>query len=119
MAIKIEGLRKGVVLAALYNFAIPAALHGGYPKGPMDQSEADELTESETRFDYVNGRALFVDLSGDLLITEKYDAANGPGLAAMALAPFIAQLTREPTPEEDRAFAASILATGLIPRMQK
>lgn len=119
MTINLKGLARVDVLVALHNAARPGALHGGYPATPMDTVEADELLSQSNYFTFVNGRALFVDLGGDQLDARDYDSHNGPGCAAWALAPLIARLTREPTPAEDRAFASSIMATGVIPRIQQ
>jgi hypothetical protein len=112
MTIDIKGLNKIDLLVALYNAAQPAALHGGYPHRPMDEVEADALIEEGLFFGYVNGRALFVDLTPDELETGRFDSHNGRHAAANAIAPILARATRgrTPTPEEDRAFVRDILA---------
>ena len=55
--------------------------------GDMTHEEASELLRTETYFDYVHGRVMKVDLSGDNLDTGLYNRDNGQGAAERALAP--------------------------------
>lgn len=97
----IAGLSKARVLAALYNRARPQGmgfLH--YDPTPMTEEEAqkvlgegDDLTrmfggESVGRlrgrplfFDYLKGRVMKIDLSGDEVDTRLYNNDNGQGAA--------------------------------------
>ena len=92
MDISIAGLNKAAVLAALYNGAAE-------PKGwgrmyweltPMTGAEAVSwLARTGGVVESIKGRALNVDLSDDVLDTSGYDAENGPGAAARALASLV------------------------------
>lgn len=80
--ISLKGLNKADVLAALYNAAKPQGmgfLH--YDSKPMTREEAEALLKQTTYFDYLKGRVLKVDLSGDELDPWKYDRDNGQGAA--------------------------------------
>lgn len=82
--IDISKLDKAKVLAGLYNHSHPQGmgfLH--YDPKPMTVEEAREILirakEFGYYFDYVKGRVLKVDLSGDILDTRLYDRDNGEG----------------------------------------
>ncbi len=81
MGINIKGQNKAVILAALYNNSAPQRLgflH--YTENDMTEAEAQELLDSgQTYFDYVHGRVMKIDLSGDELRTELYDRDIGNG----------------------------------------
>jgi len=67
----------------LYNASHPLGmgfLH--YDPKPMSVDEARELLKRQTYFDYLKGRVMKVDLSGDTLETWLYDRDNGQGAAA-------------------------------------
>lgn len=82
MIINIKGISKGKVLAALYNNSKPQGLGLSYftPEN-MTEDEADEILELETQFDYLKGRVLKVDLSGDNFDSRLYDEDLGEGSA--------------------------------------
>ena len=85
--ILLEGLDKAAVLAALYNASRPLGmgfLH--YDPKPMTIEEAREILEQRTCFDYLKGRVMKIDLSGDTLSTRLYNRDNGPGAAEMVFA---------------------------------
>lgn len=100
--VDITGIDKASLLAALYNSASPMGmgmLH--YDPNVMTREDAlviieggDDLTSmfggsSRGRslyFDYVKGRPLKVDLSGDTLDTRLYDRDQGNGAAAKIIA---------------------------------
>lgn len=86
--VSLQGLNKAMVLAALYNASRPLGmgfLH--YDPAPMTAKEAQELLDvGHTYFDYLKGRVMKVDLSGDNLDTFLYDRNNGAGAAAQAIA---------------------------------
>jgi len=85
--ISIVGLDKAEVLAALYNAARPQGLgflH--YDPAPMTHQEAEALLRQTTYFDYIKGRVLKVDLSGDEFDPSLYDRDNGQGAAERVIA---------------------------------
>lgn len=79
----IENHTKASVLAALYNASKPQGmgfLHFN-PK-PMTENEAEDLLkEGRTYFDYLHGRVMKIDLSGNDLDTSLYNRDNGQGAA--------------------------------------
>lgn len=80
--IDITGLDKADVLAALYNAARTQGiglLH--YRPGDMTSEEARQRLEISTSVDYLRGRVLKVNLSGDSLCPFAYDRDNGQGAA--------------------------------------
>lgn len=83
MNVSLEGLNKADVLAALYNASQPLGmgfLH--YDPKPMDRKEAEDILAQTTRFDYLKGRVMKVNLSGDDFNPWLYDRDNGEGAAA-------------------------------------
>jgi hypothetical protein len=91
-SIDISGLNKADVLAALFNNARPLGMgfiH--YKKRNMDRAEAEKLLETHKYFDYLEGRVMKVDLSGDELRTGGYDCDNGKDAAMDALSQLLAQ----------------------------
>ena len=84
--IDISRMDKAAVLCALYNggrIQGLGALH--YVKGGLPIDEARDLLTKETYFDYLKGRVLKVDLSGNVLDTRLFDRDNGLGAAEFAL----------------------------------
>ena len=82
----IKGMDKAAVLAALYNHARTQGLgilH--YQPGNMSLEEARNLLKTQSYFDYLKGRVLKIDLSGDELNERLYDRDNGLGAAAAAI----------------------------------
>jgi hypothetical protein len=78
----IKGINKAKVLAALYNNSKPQGmgfLH--YDSKPMTEEEAEALLKQTTYFDYLKGRVMKIDLSGDELQTRLYNRDNGEGAA--------------------------------------
>ncbi len=85
-SIDLTGLDKSKVLAALYNASKPQGmgfLH--FNPAPMTSEEASDLLEHQTYFDYLNGRVMKIDLSGDRLDAWGYDRDNGAGAAEMVI----------------------------------
>lgn len=83
MEISIAGLDKAAVLAALYNASQPLGrgwLH--YEPGDMSVTEAAEILRQATKFEYLKGRVMKVDLKGDSFDPTWYDRDNGQGKAA-------------------------------------
>lgn len=86
MNISLNGKDKVDVLIALYDNSKPQGmgiLH--YDPTPMRRSEAESLLEKSTYFDYLKGRVMKVDLSGDSFDPSMYDRDNGQGAAEHAL----------------------------------
>lgn len=85
--ISLEGLDKAEVLAALYNAARPQGMGFlQYDPMPMRREEARKLLDSgATYFDYLKGRVMKVDLSGQELRPGLYDRDNGAGAAGRAI----------------------------------
>ena len=78
----IVDLDKAEVLAALFNGAqTQGAGFMQHSDKPMTASDARPLIEKYTYFDYVQGRVMKVDLSGDCFDPEGYDRDNGQGAA--------------------------------------
>lgn len=89
MKISIAGLDKAAVLAVLYNAAKPLGLGWmQYDPTPMPVEYARKLLKSgQTYFDYLQGRVMKVDLSGDEFDSTLYDLDNGKNAAERALKP--------------------------------
>jgi hypothetical protein len=85
--IDIKDMKKSEVLAKLYNASKPQGLgflH--YIPKPMTNKEAQVYIDSGMDyFDYLNGRVMKVNISGDKLDPRLYDRDNGTGAAARAL----------------------------------
>jgi len=98
--ISLIGLDKAEVFAALYNGARAQGLgflH--YDPTPMTAEQAkSRYGNGFGYFDYVDGRVMKVDLSGDELDTRLYDRDNGAGAAAAIIAAL--QTTGDTNPEE-------------------
>lgn len=86
MKINISKMSKAIVLMALYN---ASKMQGnsflGGDGSTMTEQEATERLKSQTSFDYLNGKVMKIDLSGDLLETWLYDRDNGDGAALRAI----------------------------------
>jgi len=79
----IKNINKAKILAALYNGSKPLGL-GFLHATPddMTQEEAQKiLDDGNTEFDYLKGRVMKIDLSGDELDTDLYNRDNGQGAA--------------------------------------
>ncbi len=85
--INIKNLNKADVLAALYNSSQQQGMGFLDPRGAlrMDSAEAAALLESHTYFDYLRGRVMKVDLSGESFDPWPYDRDNGEGAAQRAV----------------------------------
>lgn len=81
--VSIKGLDKVKLLAALYNHAKPQGMgYLHYNPVPMTVTEAEEIFATGQRyFDYLKGRVMKVDLSGEDLSVGLYDRDNGSGSA--------------------------------------
>lgn len=86
--ISLAGLDKADVLCALYDASRPLGLgHLHYDPAPMKRDEAAALLEQRERkyIDYLHGRVMKVDLSGDEFDPWLYDRDNGSGAAERAI----------------------------------
>lgn len=85
--IDLKGKNKATVLAKLYNASRPLGMEFLQANGKdMTEAEAQAILDSgQTYFDYLKGRVMKVDLSGDELDPWLYDRENGQGAAAAAL----------------------------------
>lgn len=87
MLIDISRYPKAKVLAALYNNSRPLGLgYLQYKPGLMTEKEAEGLLRKTTYFDYLYGRVMKVDLSGNEFDPWLYDHDNGNGAAQRAIA---------------------------------
>ena len=86
--IDIKGMNKADVLAKLYNASHPQGMGKLFADGKdMTVEEAQAILDSRqtTYFDYLMGRVMKIDLSGDELNPGLYDRDNGHDAAASAL----------------------------------
>ena len=84
--INIKGMDKAEVLIKLYNASKPQGMGFLMPwQNELTKEQAIKLLSEGTYFDYLYGRVLKINLSGDTLNTVLYDRDNGPGAAAKAL----------------------------------
>lgn len=86
--VKIKGLSKAKVLAALYNRANPQGMGFlQYDPSPMTEEEAQKILDNMDPkygiyFDYLKGRVMKVNLTSDVEFEERlYDRDNGLGAA--------------------------------------
>jgi hypothetical protein len=88
----ISNLNKAEVLATLYNNSRSLGMGvQQFKPGEMAVDEAQALLdEGQTRFDYLHGRVMKVNLKGDELRTHLYNRDNGPDAAEQALAALVA-----------------------------
>lgn len=90
--IDISKFTKAEVLAALFNASQQQGMGLWDTRGklPMTNAQANEIICSRgpnnLYFDYLYGRVMKVDISGDTLDPTLYDRDNGPGAAGAALA---------------------------------
>ena len=78
--VDITGLSKGQVLAALFNASAPqgmGVLQAANGPQVMDIQTAEEITRQYLEFDYLFGRPLKVDLSGQSFDPMLFDRDNG------------------------------------------
>jgi len=84
MNISLKGLSKAAVLCALYEKARTQGMGFLDPQNgeTLSVEQAEVLLGRKTSFDYLAGRVMKIDLSGDELYTGLYDRDNGAGAAA-------------------------------------
>jgi hypothetical protein len=85
--INIKGKDKAEVLAKLFNASKQQGMGFLDKSGASELSieEAQEIINDYTNFDYLRGRVMKVDLSGDEFCPWLYDRDNGEGAALAAL----------------------------------
>lgn len=90
--IDIKGFNKAKLLASLYNHAHPQGMGFlQYDPKVMTVEEAQKIIdeciagEYSLYFDYLKGRVMKVNLTGDILDERLYDRDNGPGSAYAAI----------------------------------
>ena len=84
----ISDLDKAEVLIALYNYARTQGmgfLTPDHDPSPMTKEQAETLLKEKTYFDYLKGRVMKIDLSGDKVRTDLYNRDNGKGAAEKAI----------------------------------
>lgn len=89
MGIKISHLSKAKLLAALYNRSKPLGMGKlQYDPAPMTEQEAQELLDRSTGkyFDYLKGRVMKIDLSGEELDPWLYNRDLGSNAAENVIA---------------------------------
>jgi hypothetical protein len=91
--IDIKGLNKAAVLAALFNYSQQLGMGFLDTRGSEHMTvlkAAEILEECQKRndfyFDYLYGRVMKVNLTGDVFDPRLYDRDNGTGAAAHAIA---------------------------------
>ena len=86
-SVSITGLSKALVFAALYNRARPQGMgFMHYDPTPMDEEMAQKILDTgRTTFDYVAGRVMKVNISGDAFDPWAFDRDNGEGAAQEAI----------------------------------
>ena len=102
--IDIKGLDKADVLAVLYNASKPLGMgFMQYDPQLMTREEAQELIGAgQTYFDYLNGRVMKIDISGDELDPWGYDRDNGQGAVEKAVSALYSSKQTNP-PEVKKA----------------
>lgn len=85
--ISIKGLDKAKVLKALYDNSHVQGMGflNAVPEGFVTIEVCEELLKESTYFDYLYGRILKVDLSGDEFDERLYDRDCGQGVALAAI----------------------------------
>lgn len=85
--ISIKGMDKAEVLKSLYDHSHIQGMGflQAVPHGYVTVEHCRELLEQTTYFDYLYGRILKVDLSGDSFDERLYDRDCGPGAAQRAV----------------------------------
>ena len=86
--INIKGLDKAKVLKALYDASHVQGMGflQAVPEGTVTVDLCRKLLKQSTYFDYLYGRVLKVDLSGDEFDERLYERDNGRDSAARAIA---------------------------------
>ena len=83
-SLSLVGLNKAAVLAALYNMVRPQGRGlDRYDPKPITVEEAQKIIDRRgLSFDYLEGRVMKIDLSGDTVDVWLYDRDNGDGAAS-------------------------------------
>jgi hypothetical protein len=92
--INIEGIDKAELLAGLYNNAKVQGL--GFlqaTSGDLSINDAKALLKEATRFDYLNGRVMKIDIGRDEMYVSGYDRDNGLGAASRVVDEILERMT--------------------------
>lgn len=87
LTVDISNLNKAEILASLFNASRPLGM--GFMQNhceAMSVEEAEELLKKATSFDYVRGRVMKINLSGNELRTGLYNRDNGQDAAERVIA---------------------------------
>lgn len=81
MMINIKGLDKAEVLAALFNGSTQQGMGVLDERGASDMTvdQAREILKTQSDFDYLRGRVMKIDISGDKIDPRLYDRDRGQG----------------------------------------
>ena len=104
--IDISGLHKGAVVAALFNASRPQGLGAlNASPGLITPQIGEKILAHHGggKLDYVQGRVMKVDVSGDTLDPSFYDRDLGEGAAAAAIEPLRSESARRPPPPDIHA----------------
>ena len=121
-----EGLSKAEVLVALYNAAKPQGL-GIFVSdaNKMTLEQAERLLQSTTKFDYIQGRVLKVDLSNDEGFDPwLYDRDNGFSAALNAILDYVVEKrlssdVSSVTKRNDKQMNGETLETAIVKHSTK
>lgn len=88
--VTIAGLDKAAVLATLYNASQPVGLGLLHPRANTDMTVGQAAVilaahPDHLYFDYLQGRVMKVDISGDAIDPHNYDRDHYPGACAAAI----------------------------------
>lgn len=93
--IDIKGIDKVEILRSLYDRAqVQGMGFLNYRPGGLSREEAETLISQTTYFDYLYGRVMKVELSGDSLDPRLYDRDNGHGAASSAVTDALDVMTK-------------------------
>jgi hypothetical protein len=111
--LSLDGLNKAEVLAALYNASRTAGMGFlQYDPAPMTSAQAEEILAQTHYFDYLHGRVMKTDLSGDEFNPWGYDRDNGQGMAAQVLS--ILAETGDPNHQRIQDIHRASLETAVV-----
>lgn len=82
--IDIRGIDKAILVAGLFNQSKPLGMgffHPGHRLQMTKEKAQAYLDEGMKYFDYLEGRVIKADVSGDTLNPASYDSQNGEGAA--------------------------------------
>lgn len=88
--LNITGVDKAEILRVLYNHSKPLGMGMlQYIPGDLSTEDSQILIKRQKSFDYLQGRVMKIDLSGDTLRTGLYNRDNGDNAAEKILKPLL------------------------------